>query len=69
MRNSEYTIYIRTRNSTQSFRKERDGWVQTSSRGVRRPCTPEQVLSHVLPILVEGQQRASISVVPDKPVP
>ena len=64
MKNNECTIYIITKNgSTQSFRKEKDGWKQTSSKGVVRSCTAEQVLSHILPPLAFGH--VTLKVVPD----
>jgi hypothetical protein len=64
MRNDKCTIYIITKNgSKQSFRKERDGWKQTSSKGIIRNCTAEQVLSHILPPLAFGH--VTIKVVPD----
>ena len=55
MKNDECTIYIITKNGLeQSFRKEKDGWKQTSSKGIVRRCTAEQVLSHILPPLAFG---------------
>ena len=55
MKNDECTIYVITKNSSeQSFRKEKDGWKQTSSKGIVRSCTAEQVLSHILPPLAFG---------------
>jgi len=65
MKNNECTIYIITKNGAkQSFRKEKDGWIQTSSKGIVRHCTAEQVLSHILPPLAFGH--ATIKVKPDK---
>lgn len=65
MKNDECTIYIVTKNgSKQSFRKDKDGWKQTSSKGVVSLCTAEQVLSHILPPLAFGH--VTIKVVPDK---
>ena len=64
MKNDECTIYIITKNgSTQSFRKDKDGWKQTSSKGIIRNCTAEQVLSHILPPLAFGH--ITLKVVPD----
>lgn len=52
MKNDECTIYIITKHgSKQSFHKDKDGWKQTSSKGIVRCCTAEQVLSHLLPSL------------------
>jgi hypothetical protein len=35
----------------QKFRKEENSWVLTSSNGTKRPCTAEQMVSHLLPAL------------------
>jgi len=65
MKNDECTIYIITKNcSKQIFRKEKDRWMQTSSKGIVRSCTAEQVLSHILPPLAFGH--VALKVVPDK---
>jgi len=64
MKNDECTIYIITKNGAkQSFRKEKDGWKQTSSKGIVRSCTAEQVLSHLLPPLAFGH--VTLKVEPD----
>jgi len=33
----------------QSFQRDKDGWFETSSKGIVRRCTAEQTLSHILP--------------------
>jgi uncharacterized protein YfaT (DUF1175 family) len=64
MKNDECTIYIITKNGAkQSFRKGKDGWIQTSSKGIVRYCTAEQVLSHLLPPLAFGH--VTLKVKPD----
>jgi len=64
MKNDECIIYIITKNgSKQSFRKDKDDWKQTSSRGIVRSCTAEQVISHILPPLAFGH--VTIKVEPD----
>jgi len=35
----------------QKYRKEKDGWIQTSSNGAVRSLSAEQLLSHILPLL------------------
>ena len=61
MKNSECTIYFTTKNgSVQSFRKEKSGWIQTSSKGIARTCTAEQVLSHILPYLAHKQNNEKL---------
>ncbi len=68
MKNSECTIYIMSKNKwIQKFRKEKDGWVQTSSKGIEHSCSAEQLLSHLLPILAgKGQGRFTVKVEPDE---
>jgi hypothetical protein len=63
VRNDECIIRFLNRNGKvlQSFRKDRDGWFQTSSRGIVRRCTAEQTLSHLLPPLA-GVSRAIVKV-------
>jgi len=65
MKNNECTIYISTRRgSTQTYRKVGDVWTQTTAKGVVRPMTAEQLLSHILPPLAVGNKgRASVRVV------
>ena len=66
MENNECTIYFTNKQGKvmQTFRKYEDGWKQTSSRGIVRPCTAEQVLSHLLPPL--AFKHANVVVKPDK---
>jgi hypothetical protein len=64
MKNIECTIYITTKHGkTQSYRKGKKGWTQTSSNGIVRPLTAEQLLSHILPPLAIGH--LSVRVEPD----
>jgi hypothetical protein len=53
MKNSECIIKIISRygHPLQTYRKEKDSWSQISSNGTIRPCTAEQLLSHILPPL------------------
>ena len=53
MKNTDYLIFVVTRNGAiTKFARDSRGWVQTSPAGVRRRCTAEQVLNHLLPGLV-----------------
>jgi len=55
MKNTECTIYMTTKHgTTQIYRKRKDGWTQTSSKGIVRRLTAEQLLSHLLPALAFG---------------
>ena len=52
MKNSECTIYIMFKDRCiNKFRKEKEGWMLTTSNGTVRPCTAEQMVSHLLPAL------------------
>jgi hypothetical protein len=50
----------------QKFRREKEGWFLTSSNGNKRPCSAEQMISHVLPALagIKGL-RVTVKVEPD----
>jgi hypothetical protein len=63
VRNDECIIEFLNRDGkvVQSFRKDKDGWYETSSKGTVRRCTAEQVLSHLLPPLA-GVSRANVKV-------
>lgn len=57
MRNTECVIYITTkRGYTQIYCKDANGWTQTSSKGIVRRMTAEQLLSHLLPPLAIGNK-------------
>ena len=45
----------------QSFQRDKEGWFETSSKGIVRRCTAEQTLSHLLPPLA-GVSRAIVKV-------
>jgi hypothetical protein len=52
MKNSECTIYIMFKGRCiNKFRKEGEGWTLTTSNGIIRSCTAEQMVSHLLPAL------------------
>ena len=52
MKNSECTIYIMSKHGwVQKYRKGKDNWIQTSSKGVERSLSAVQLLSHILPLL------------------
>jgi hypothetical protein len=67
MRNDECTIcFTRKGKVLQRFRKDKEGWRETSSKGIVRECTAEQFISHLLPALAFGH--ACVRVVPDKKI-
>ena len=64
MKNTECVIYLITKHgSTQIYRKNKIGWTQTSSKGIVRRMTAEQLLSHLLPALIpEYKNKVTIKV-------
>ena len=58
MKNDECVIKIISKHGhiLQTYRREKDGWIQISSNGTVRPCTAEQLLSHILPPLAGVSQ-------------
>jgi len=63
MRNDECILKFLNKDGIvlQSFLRDRNGWFETSSKGIVRRCTAEQVLSHLLPPLA-GVSRAIVKV-------
>ena len=61
MRNDECIIIFLNKDGRvmQSFQRDKDGWFETSSKGIVRRCTAEQVLSHLLPPLA-GVSKATV---------
>ena len=55
MRNTDCIIYITTKRGRRwSYLKENNGWTQTGPTGTVRRLSAEQLLSHLLPLLVIG---------------
>jgi hypothetical protein len=55
LKNIDFLVYLITKHgSTTKFARDNKGWVQTAPSGVKRRCTAEQVLNHLLPALVLG---------------
>jgi hypothetical protein len=63
MRNDECIIKFLKKDGRvlQSFQRDKDGWFETSSKGIVRRCTAEKTLSHLLPSLA-GVSRAIVKV-------
>lgn len=51
LRNDSYVIYIGTKNFTEKYYKDKDGWAKISARGNKFRMTAEQVLNHLLPAI------------------
>ncbi|HTY43620.1 MAG TPA: hypothetical protein VMC80_00035 [Patescibacteria group bacterium] len=51
MKNNECIIYLVTKKGwKQTYKKEKDYWIQETN-GIIRKMTPEQLLSHILPVI------------------
>lgn len=53
MKNDECIITLYSDNFEQTWHKENSKWIQTTN-GVQREATNEQLLSHLLPLLIEN---------------
>ncbi len=51
LKNESYVIYLGTKNFTEKYSKDKDGWYKISARGKVFRMTAEQVLNHLLPAL------------------
>ncbi len=49
LKNESYIIYMGTKNFTEKYYKDKEGWLKISARGRRFRMTAEQVLNHLLP--------------------
>ncbi len=49
--NDSYTVYIGTKNFTEKYYKDKNGWLKISARGNKFRMTAEQVLNHLLPAI------------------
>ena len=70
MKNTECTIYIMFKDKwIQKFKKGKDGWTLTTTRGTGYQCSTEQLLSHLLPTLagIKGQH-FTVKVEPDNKI-
>jgi hypothetical protein len=58
MKNTDCRIYLITKGgSRQTYCRDKNGWTQTSSKGIVRRMTAEQLLSHLLPPLTKEDKR------------
>ena len=66
MKNDECAICITLASGwKQTYKKVNGQWTQTINRIVRK-MTAEQLLSHILPLLLKGQKHAKLRVVRNK---
>jgi len=62
LRNDSYVIVIGSKNSTESYYRDKAGWLKVSTRGRKFRATAEQVLNHVLPALAGVTSNVTIKV-------
>ncbi|MFZ2682040.1 MAG: hypothetical protein WAZ14_03040 [Patescibacteria group bacterium] len=51
--NDSYIISIGTKNFTETYFREKNGWVKISAKGRKFQMTAEQLLNHLLPAIAE----------------
>ncbi len=51
--NDSYLISMGTKNFTETYFREKGGWVKISAKGRKFQMTAEQVLNHLLPAIAE----------------
>jgi len=49
LKNDSYVIYIGTKNFTEQYYRDKEGWLKISAKGRKFRMTAEQVLNHLLP--------------------
>ena len=62
LNNDSYTIFISSKNWTERYYRDKDGWLKVSARGRKLRATAEQVLNHVLPALAGTKPNVTIKV-------
>ena len=60
--NESYVILIGTRNFTERYYRDKNGWLKVSAGGRTFRMTAEQVLNHVLPALAGIKPNVTIQV-------
>ncbi len=63
LKNESYIIYIGTKNFTETYQKDKEGWFKISAKGNRFNMTAEQVLNHLLPAFAGVKSNINVKVV------
>ena len=66
LKNENYIIYMGTKNFTEKYYKDKDGWLKISAKDKKFRMTAEQVLNHILPALSGIKPGLTIKVVHNK---
>lgn len=53
LKNDSYVILLGTKNFTEKYYKDNDGWLKISAKGNKFRMTAEQVLNHLLPAMAK----------------
>jgi len=53
LKNNSYVIFMGTKNFTEKYYRDKDGWLKISATGKKFRMTAEQVLNHLLPAVVK----------------
>lgn len=56
LKNDSYIIYISTKNFTEKYYKDKEGWLKISAKGKTFRMSAEQVLNHLLPAIAGVKQ-------------
>jgi len=62
LKNDRYVICLGTKNFTEKYYKDKDGWLKISAKGRKFRMTAEQVLNHLLPALSGIKPNLSIKI-------
>lgn len=62
LKNDNYIIYLGTKNFTEKYYKDTDGWLKISATGKEFRMTAEQVLNHLLPAVAGVKPQVIIKV-------
>lgn len=49
--NDSYTIFLGTKNFTERYYRDKEGWLKISAKGKEFRMTAEQILNHLLPAI------------------
>jgi hypothetical protein len=60
--NDSYTILMGTRNFTERYYRDKEGWLKISARGRKFRMTAEQVLNHLLPAVAGVKPKVILKV-------
>ena len=61
--NDSYLILLKFKNSSESYYRDRAGWIKISTRGRKFRATAEQVLNHLLPALAGVKRNVTVEVI------